>query len=537
MSNGAVMKYNMDSKVWTNVTPSTGRSWSGIAVDLNSPNKVVTTTYNFWSSEQPWGWGDEVYYSSNGGATWTNKTRKGGCTMENNGIGWMQGRSLHWAGCATMSHAKPGWVFVVSGNGIFATENIAAASPVWKVVSHGLEETVPVNVGMLSVLNGPFISSVGDQGGFVHTDISKYPSATIPQTIAMTYAPLAPANIVRSVNTTQTINGASVKTSVVHLSDNSGISWVTLPFLPVAIENGTTSISADGKIILWKGSNSTLGTKHYWTTDRGVTWNLGTLTLNATPVCDAVDPLKFYVMDTSLGYICVSTDGGKTFKAKTYLGLGNSVLKNVIGHEGHIWVNNSGKIKYSTDGGLTFTNTTNYSCVAFALGKEAPGTDYPTIYMWGKNTSTAPEAMYRSIDKGQTWIRANDDLHQWGSLANAGNIEADKNVYGRVYKSTAGMGIPWMGIEGYTAVDNLTDYKVTVEIFPTVFSNSCTLKSKNRNIKQISIYNLQGALVESISTDLYNNESVEIGNKLQKGIYLVQVTDNVSSSTYKIVKK
>jgi hypothetical protein len=145
--------------------------------------------------------------------------------------------------------------------------------------------------------------------------------------------------------------------------------------------------------------------------------------------------------------------------------------------------------------------------------------------------------MYRSIDKGQTWIRANDDLHQWGSLANAGNIEADKNVYGRVYKSTAGMGIPWMGIEGYTAVDNLTDYKVTVEIFPTVFSNSCTLKSKNRNIKQISIYNLQGALVESISTDLYNNESVEIGNKLQKGIYLVQVTDNVSSSTYKIVKK
>lgn len=537
-SNGAVLKYNMDAKSWLNITPATGRNWSGIAVDLNSPQKIVATTYNYWSAQQPWGWGDQVYYSANGGSSWINKSNNGVCTMENNGIGWMQGRALHWAGCATMSHAKPGWVFVVSGNGIFATQNIAAASPVWKVVSHGLEETVPVNQGMLSVLNGPFISTVGDQGGFVHTDIKVYPSATISQSNSMAFAPLSPAKIVRTVNTTQTISGKSANTTVVLLSENNGTSWTQLPYLPDTIKGATTSISADGNIILWKGNNTAYGTRHYWTNNKGITWNLSTLTVNATPACDAVDPLKFYVLDTSTGYFYVSTDGGKTYKATTNVGTGgSSVVKSAIGKEGHVWINSNGKIKYSEDGAKTFTNTTNYNCSAFALGKESPGGNYPAIYIWGKGTSSSPEAMYRSIDKGQTWIRANDDMHQWGSLANAGNIEADKNVYGLVYKSTAGMGIPWMGLEGFTSVDNLTEYKVNVEIFPVPFINSCCLKSKNSNIKSIAIYNLQGTLVESIATDMYNNESIELGSKLQKGAYLVKVTDNLGSSTYKIVKQ
>ena len=537
-STGAVVKYNMDTKSWLNITPATGRNWSGIAVDQNSPLKIVATTYNYWSSQQPWGWGDEVYYSSNGGASWVNKTKNGGCTMENNGIGWMQNHALHWAGSTAMSHNKPGRVFVVSGNGIFSTDNIAAASPVWKVVSQGLEETVAVNQGMLSVLNGPLITSFGDINGFVHTDISKYPSSQINQSVYMAFAPLKPSTIVRTVNLEKTVNSVKVSYSVVYLSENNGSSWTQLPALPVDIKSGTVTVSADGKFIHWKGSDTANGTKHYWTEDKGATWNLCTTTINATPVCDAIDPLKFYLFDNANGYIYVSSDGSKTFKAISNVGTSNaSVIKHAIGNEGHIWISSSGKIRYSTDGGKTFTNTSNYTCTAFALGKEAPGTNYPAIYIWGKSTNDSPEAMYRSIDKGAIWIRANDDMHQWGSLANAGNIEADKNVYGLTYKSTAGMGIPWIGIEAPSAIDNTSDYKVNVEIFPTAFSNSFTLKSKNSNIKSIAIYNLQGALVESIATDMYNNESIELGSKLQKGAYLVKVTDKLGSSTYKIVKQ
>ena len=537
-TNGAVLKYNMDAKSWLNVTPATGRNWSGIAVDLNSPTKIVATTYNYWGTEQPWGWGDEVYYSSNGGSSWSSKIRKGNSYMQNNGIGWMERHALHWAGSACMSHSKPGRVFVVSGNGIFATENIAATMPDWNVVSHGLEETVLVNQGFISIPNGPLISTFGDINGFVHTDINKYPGSQISQSVSFAYAPSKPTSIVRSINQKKTVNSVEIAYSVVLLSENNGVSWTQLPVLPVDINAGTVSVSADGNIIIWKGYNSTLGVKCYWTADKGATWNLSGLNINSTPTPDAIDPQKFYVLDTSSGYVYVSTDGSKTYKALSNIGTGGSgVLKFALGKEGHIWVNSNGKIKYSVDGAKTFTSTTNNSCSAFALGKEAPNTDYPAIYIWGKSTSGSPEAMYRSIDKGQTWIRANDDMHQWGHLANAGNIEADKNVYGRVYKSTAGMGMPWMGLEGFTAVENLTDYKVNVEIFPVPFSTSCTLKSKNSHVKSIAIYNLQGALVESIATDMYNNESIELGSKLQKGAYLVRVTDNLGSSTYRIVKQ
>jgi len=537
-STGAVMKYNMDNNSWQNVTPATGRNWSGIAVDMDNPNKIVTTTYNYWSAQQPWGWGDQVFYSANGGSTWINKSNNGVCTMENNGIGWMERHALHWAGCATMSHSKPGRVFVVSGNGIFATENIAAASPVWKVVSHGLEETVPVNQGMISIPNGPLITTFGDINGFVHTDINKYPASQISQSVSFAFAPSKPSTIVRTVNLEKTVNSVDIIYSVVMLSENNGASWTQLPVLPVDIKSGTVSVSADGNIILWKGNNTAEGTRHYWTNNKGATWNLIGLTINATPTADAIDPLKFYILDTATGYIYTSIDGGKTYKAISNVGTGgSSIIKAALGHEGHIWINSNNKIKYSIDGGKTFTTTTNYNCSAFALGKEAPGTDYPTIYIWGKSTSATPEAMYRSIDKGQTWIRANDDLHQWGHLANAGNIEADKNIYGRTFKSTAGMGIPWMGLEGFTTIGSNVEYKVNVEIYPVPFNNSCTLKSKNSNVKSIVIYNLQGAMVENITTDMFNNESIELGSKLSKGAYLVKVTDTMGSSTFKIVKQ
>lgn len=537
-SNGAVMKYKYGSDpangTWTSITPATGRSYGGISVLQNSPNKIVTTTYNYWSNRQPWGWADCIYYSEDYGATW--KEKASNCTMDNNGT-WIHA-AMHWIGCATMSQTKPGWVFVCSGNGIFATENIAAAIPTWKFMAKGLEEVVPVNQGMISIPGGPLISTVGDQGGYVHTDISKSPSGQISQSISMAFAAQKPYTIVRTVNATQPVNGRNVNTSVVLLSEDNGNSWSTLPYLPDTIQGATTSISADGSIILWKANSTNLGTRCYWTSNKGVTWNLSGLSFNATPVADPVNPQKFYVFNTANGYLYKSSNGGQTFTNTVYVGTGgSSKLEVALGNTGHIWINNNGKLKYSVDEGLSFATTSAYSVLAFSLGKAAPGVNYPTIYIWGKALSTSLEGMYRSIDKGVTWIRANDDAHQWGSLANAGTIEADENVYGRVFKSTAGMGIPWMGLSGFTALNDVVSNHINAELTPTVFNNSCTLKSNGANIKQINIYNLSAALVSSISTDIYKDETIEIGNGLQRGIYIVKVVDTTGTSTYKIVKQ
>jgi uncharacterized protein YjdB len=52
--------------------------------------------------------------------------------------------------------------------------------------------------------------------------------------------------------------------------------------------------------------------------------------------------------------------------------------------------------------------------------------------------------MYRSNDQGAIWVRVNDTAHQYGGRGNAGLIEGDKNVHGRVYMSSAGRGVAYM---------------------------------------------------------------------------------------------
>lgn len=529
---GKVMKYDTFNNIWTDITPASGRNYSGISLSVSSPNKLVCSTYNYWGNRQPWGWADAIYYSEDGGKSW--KEKASNSYMDSNGIPWLRA-AMHWVGSVSMSQNKPGWVFVCSGNGVFVTEDITANVPTWKFMAKGLEETVPVGQGMISIPGGPLISSVGDQGGFVHKDIHVPPTAQISQSVGFAYATLKPSTILRTVNSKVKSYGLDKNISNIYMSENNGDSWVKIPSTPDSLPNAMPAISADASIIVSKSHSTELGTRCYWSTDKGKTWNTATLGFNATPIGDAVNPQKFYAFNTVNGYLYKSTDGAKSFQAVSYIGTsGSSVLKSAPGFEGHIWVNNNGKVKYSTDEGKSFTSTSNFSCSAFALGKNAPDKDYPTLFIWGRAQIASPEGMYRSVDKGLTWIRANDDKHQWGHLANAGNIEADKNVYGRVYKSTAGMGIPWMGINTGTGVT--TQLEANAEFGPNPFTGSITLRSKSANIKSVEVYNLQGVMVMRINTDLYPNETIGFGDELEKGVYLVNVYDTKGRYTTKIIK-
>lgn len=49
--------------------------------------------------------------------------------------------------------------------------------------------------------------------------------------------------------------------------------------------------------------------------------------------------------------------------------------------------------------------------------------------------------LYRSTNEGASWVRVNDDAHEFGGPANGRFVVGDMNVYGRVYMSTAGRGI------------------------------------------------------------------------------------------------
>ena len=65
----------------------------------------------------------------------------------------------------------------------------------------------------------------------------------------------------------------------------------------------------------------------------------------------------------------------------------------------------------------------------------APGEDCPALYLIG--VVDGVRGIFRSDDTAKTWVRINDDQHQWGLLL---HITGDPKQYGRVYVGTHGRG-------------------------------------------------------------------------------------------------
>lgn len=100
-------------------------------------------------------------------------------------------------------------------------------------------------------------------------------------------------------------------------------------------------------------------------------------------------------------------------------------------------------LAYTTDGGKTYTRIDTslvQICISVGLGKAAPGATYPTVFLWGA-AGHGPIGMYRSTDKGASWVRINDAAHQFGGVGNGQLVRGDWNVFGRVYMSSAGRGL------------------------------------------------------------------------------------------------
>ena len=78
-------------------------------------------------------------------------------------------------------------------------------------------------------------------------------------------------------------------------------------------------------------------------------------------------------------------------------------------------------------------------CEAIGFGKEAPGASYPAIYIYG--TVNGVKGIWQSIDEARSWVLIDDDRHQFGDLSNGNFVRGDANIFGVVYRSTAGRGI------------------------------------------------------------------------------------------------
>ena len=71
---------------------------------------------------------------------------------------------------------------------------------------------------------------------------------------------------------------------------------------------------------------------------------------------------------------------------------------------------------------------------AFGFGKGSG--DVPAQYLVG--VVKGQRGFFRSVDGAKSWVRIDDDAHQWGLVL---QIAGDPKKFGRVYVGTHGRGV------------------------------------------------------------------------------------------------
>lgn len=429
-SSGRVYKLATATGTWTNITPDGNNyPYGGVSVDPANRNRIVVSTVNVWNNNQFGAtWGDFIYLSTDGGTTWTSKLTATS-TMNNNGIGWITGSGIHWAGSIDFDPSNTARVRVMSGNGLFTCDDINASAVSWKFDVKGMEETVVLDA--ISIPGGKLISAVGDQYGAAYSDVYAYPTQVHTPTVTSNNGIAFAAN---------NVNKIVRSTDKLYYSTDQGTTWTAAANTPGG-GYGKIALSADGNTTLYCPSG---GSTTFYSTNNGGTWTSTGVTnvQNAHPIADYVNTNKFYIYSPGSGQLLVSTNKGVSFTASSSTpgSGGSNRARAVPGNEGHVWIALANGLTYTTNNGSSWTTVSNVSyCAAVGFGKAATGATYPAVYIWG--TVNGVRGMFRSTDRGVSWTRINDDAHEWGGPGNGNFVMGDMNVFGRAYMSTVGRGL------------------------------------------------------------------------------------------------
>jgi len=342
-------------------------------------------------------------------------------------------------------------VLFTTGYGIWNCNDITVADagrPThWEFFNRGLEEVVPL--GLISPSQGAhLLSALGDQDGFRHDDLTRspiqgrYPEPRFSNGECITFAAKNPQIIVRTGSGNQPVHAA--------ISSDGGTIWQALGSEPPdSYGAGLIALSADGKTIVWTPRRSS----SHVTTDRGTNWvACAGLAARLAVIADTVNPARFYAFDPESGRVLASTNGAATFfgvgaELPTAAGFAggfgggggaDGVLYATPDSEGNLWLASRTRgLYHSTNAGSSFTKVSAVDeAYSLGFGKAAPGRDWPALYLAGKVGGV--QALFRSDDNGATWLRINDDQHQYGWI---NHVTGDPRIYGRVYFGTGGRGI------------------------------------------------------------------------------------------------
>lgn len=429
---GSICRYNTDGSV-ENISPAE-ESFGDIVIDPNDDNRLVAVTSGRWEQQSNGEYGDKFYTSTDGGKTWRNVLKS--MAMDTNGMPWIEGCAIHWCSSLAIDPFDANKIMVNSGNGIFSCDNIWDDTPKFYFDALGVEETVPLDI--ITMKDYPLISAVGDYDGFVHEDIftpAQRHQDKIGTTSSITIAAQNRDLWVKA-------GGDDNEMKFTYTTDG-GKTWKKITKSPESgktFHKGTVALNADGSVLVWSPENAM---KAYWTDNWGETWNEVSGILGSGGIYLIGDPNNadyMYACGNNVFY--TSSDGGRNFSRSSGVSPNFKRLCVDPENEGTVYIANGAGLAVTKDYGKTTELVPNIKfCEAVGLGKAKNDGDPLVIYVWGTPMEADKPGLYMSENLGESWVRVNDDLHQFGGTGNGVFVSGDMNVYGRCYMSTVGLGI------------------------------------------------------------------------------------------------
>lgn len=454
MTGGAVWRHDTRRGDWREITPDRPTDarrfgYAAVAVDPRDPRRLIASSFR-----RPEG--EELFRSADGGETWR-PVFGAGAVFDHGLAPYTRDTHLHWLFDIEIDPSDPDHAMFTTGYGGWETHDLSNADtgrPThWKLLSPGIEETVAL--ALHSPTRGvPLVSAIGDYSGFVHHDL-EVPAAGNPKppffgnTHDVAGAELKPEVIVRVGKPRDGGTGLGY-------SLDGGGTWRQPASVPVAgAAAGHLAVSADGTTWVWAPQ----GQPPHATSDRGATWRICRgLGRDLRVVADRVNPRRFYAIDLFDRRFFESTDGAASFRASELVLPGPAPVRRsggahnatdrgddrggqdrlyaTPGTEGDVWLAAHDGLYRGAAGHRLRRLPGVERMMAFGFGRaERDGGD-PALYMAG--TVNGQAGIHRSTDAAASWVRINDDAHQWGLVL---QVAGDPRTFGRVYVGTHGRGV------------------------------------------------------------------------------------------------
>ena len=459
---------------WTDLTAAgalPALNFAAVAADPRGPDVFVFDE------------GGQTYRSTDGGASWSRVLHRS--VVGSGDPSWLHVANQSYFATADVvfDPVLPHRLWSGAGTGVYYAEPLLGGLLLqWVSEARGIEQLVTTDIVQPPGQAPAF--AAWDFGIHVKPDLDAYSTTYGPAervVIAAQQLAWTPANprflVTNASDTRMDCCSEDGRSVLAGYSEDGGRSWTRFASLPRPpgtraddpwrMAFGMIAVAADDpNSIIWAPS---FNRSPFYTRDRGRSWTRVVLPGEVLPntgshaqlylprktlVADRVLPGRFYYLHSGDGANAAlqgvwRTDDGGAHWVRVFTGevapssQYAAKLRAVPGKPGHLFFTTGiaegpdTEVRRSFDGGARWTTLTGVDHVDdIAFGKAAFRNGYPTIFLSGRVKGAY--GIWRSTDDARSW----QQLAQFpaGTLDQVSAIEADKDVFGRVYLGYKGSG-------------------------------------------------------------------------------------------------